>query len=117
MHELAITQSLLDLVLEHAARAGGGRVSGVHVVSGEASGIVDDSVRFYWDAVSEDTAAAGATLHFRRVPLVFECLACGSHFVPAGASFDCAGCGGSRVRVVSGREFRLEAIDLEEVEP
>ncbi len=117
MHELAITQSLLELVLEHAARAGGGRVSGVHVVSGELSGVVDDSVRFYWDAVSEGTVAAGATLHFRRVPLIFECLACGSHFAPASTTFDCVDCGGRQVRVTSGREFRLEGIDLEEEEP
>ncbi len=117
MHELAITQNLLDLVLEHARRAGGGRVSGVHVVSGELSGVVDDSVRFYWQAVSEGTPAAGASLHFRREPLLFECLACGSHFAPSRATFDCVECGDNRVRVASGREFRLEAIDLEEEVP
>jgi hydrogenase nickel incorporation protein HypA/HybF len=96
MHELAVTQSLLDLVLEHTARAGGGRVSGVHVVSGEICGFVDDSVRFYWETLSEGTPAAGARLLFRRVPLEFECLACGSRFAPAGGG------------------FQLEAIDIED---
>jgi hydrogenase nickel incorporation protein HypA/HybF len=116
MHELSITQGLLDLVLQHAARAGGGRVTGVHIVSGEMSGIVDDSVQFYWDVISAGTAAAGARLHFRRVPLRFECLACGSPFSPAGVSFDCTACGSGRVRVAAGREFRLDAIDLEDAD-
>jgi hydrogenase nickel incorporation protein HypA/HybF len=114
MHELAVTQELLGLVLEHSTRAGGGRVTDVHVLSGEICGFVDDSVRFYWDALSEGTAAAGALLHFQRVPLEFECSACGSRFVPAGGTYDCSGCGSARVRVVSGREFRLEAIDIED---
>ncbi len=114
MHELAITQGLLDLVLAHAARAGGGRVTGVHVVSGELSGIMDDSVQFYWDTLSEGTPAAGARLHFRRVPLAFTCLACDSRFVAGGESYACPRCGSPRVRVASGREFDLEAIDLED---
>jgi len=114
MHELAITQGILDLVLEHAAKAGAARVTAIDVVVGELSGYVPDSIQFYWDALSEGTAARGATLRFRRVPLRFACEACGALFAPNGRDFNCTACGGARVRVAGGRELRVEAIDVED---
>lgn len=117
MHELPITQSILDLALEHANRAGGGRVTGIHLVIGELSRVVDDCMQFYWDLISEGTPAQGAMLHFRRVSLEFSCRDCGKVFRPQEAlDYRCTSCHGSRVAVERGDEFRLEAIDLEPVE-
>jgi hydrogenase nickel incorporation protein HypA/HybF len=113
MHELPITQGILDLVLEHAARAGGGRVTDVHVVAGELSGVVDECIVFYWDLISEDTIAERARLHIRRVPLEFECRQCGAVFPPRDDDFGCAACGSDSVRVVSGDGVRVESIDVE----
>ena len=112
MHELPITQGILELVLEHAARAGGGRVTAVHLVIGELSNVVDDSVQFYWDIVSEGSPAAGARLVFRRIPLRFACRECGLAFAPDGVSFDCTACGSADVRVAEGYDLRVEAIDV-----
>ena len=46
MHELAITENLLKIALEHAEKAGASSVTDLHVVMGELSSIVDDSVQF-----------------------------------------------------------------------
>lgn len=113
MHELPITQSILDLVVDHARRAGATRVTDVHLVIGELSRVVDDSVQFYWDILTEGTMAAAATLHFRRVPFQLECQDCAIVFEPNDSSFQCAGCGGGRVRVVGGDDLRVDAIDVE----
>jgi len=114
MHELPITQTMLDLVLEHADRAGGGRVTDIHVVIGALSSYVDDSIQFYWDIISRGTPADGARLHFRRVPLQFECRTCHALFTPDGESFRCTACSSDRVRVAAGDEMRVEAIEVEE---
>lgn len=114
MHELPITQGILDLVLDHAARAGAARVSAVHLVIGELSGYVDDAVRFCWDLVSEGTAAQGAVLQFRRVPLRLACQECDALFAPDGVSFACPACGAGATRVAGGREFLVESIDVED---
>ncbi len=113
MHELPIAESVLSLALEHAERAGGGRITGLHLRIGRLSGVVDGSLQFYWDIISEDTPAEGAVLHFHRLPLVFRCQACDEEFEPDGEDFTCIRCGDPRVRVVQGTEFHLEAIDLE----
>ena len=116
MHELPITQSLLDLAIKHAEEAGGGKITDLYLVVGKLASVVDDSVQFYWDIISEDTAAEGAKLHFRHTPLKIECLDCGAVFEPEEFSYTCNTCSGFRVRVAGGDEFHLEAIDLEQVE-
>ena len=114
MHELPITQSLLQLVLEHATRAGGGRVMQVHLVVGELSRVVDDSVQFYWDILSRETMAAGARLCFRHLPLRFAWRTCQHEFEPKNERFVCPSCRATQLRVVAGDEFRLESLDVDD---
>ena len=82
MHELAITESILEITLRHADQARATRVTDIHLVLGELASIVDDSVQFYWDMISEDTLAEGATLHFRRIAALMECQDCGARYKP-----------------------------------
>ena len=112
MHELAVTEQIRDIALRHAQEAGAAQITDLYLVIGDISSIVDDSVQFYWDFVSEGTAAAGARLHFRRIPGEMACQACGAHYSPDDGLL-CPRCDSGRVRVVTGDEFFLEAIDVE----
>jgi len=111
MHELSITQSVLDIALRHAEQADARRITQLNLVIGELATIVDDSVQFYWDIISRDTIAAGAELHFERVPGTLRCLAC-DHIFPLGGQYVCPECGGKQVVVAGGDEFLLESIEV-----
>jgi len=115
MHELAVTQSVLEIALRHAASAGVVRITAVHLVVGQLSSIVDDSVQFYWDIISANTTAQGARLHFRRIPAELRCWDCAHQYLLAGEDLACPACGSLRVQVIAGDEFRVEAIDVEPV--
>ena len=115
MHELAVTESLLNLALRHADQAEARRVTGLYLVVGQLSSLLDDSVQFYWDIISQDTRCEGARLHFRRVPATLVCLDCQHAYVLASGLAACAQCGSDRVRVTGGDEFRLESMDIESV--
>jgi hydrogenase nickel incorporation protein HypA/HybF len=114
VHELAVTRDVLRLSLDAAHRAGGGTVTGIHLVIGDLASVVDDCVQFYWDILSKGTSAEAARLHFRRVPIRFECRACHTRFGHGDQPWSCRACGSNDVHVVAGNEFRLEAIDLED---
>jgi len=113
VHELAVTQSLLEIVLRHARSAGGTRVTAIHLVVGQLSSIVDESVGFYWDAVARDTIAEGARLQFRRVPARFRCEACGREFLLQETLRDCPSCASHSVRLIAGDEFSVESIEID----
>lgn len=113
MHELSVTQSLLDIALRHGQQAGAQRVTDLYLVIGEWSSIVDDSVQFYWDIVAQGTPAEGARLHFERIPARAACGECGREFAPGGESLLCPDCGSSRLRLLTGDQFRLDSIAIE----
>ena len=113
MHELSITESILDITLRHARQAGAGRVTNLYLVIGQLASIVDDSVQFYWDIVAKGTLAEGARLHFKRIPVELQCLECNQPFKPQGGEFACPHCNSAKIKILSGEEFYLEAIDID----
>lgn len=76
MHELAITQAILDTALRHAAQAQVTTIHALYLRLGELSGLATDSIQFYFDLISRDTCAQGAQLHFTRFPPRAKCRAC-----------------------------------------
>jgi hydrogenase nickel incorporation protein HypA/HybF len=113
MHELGITQSILNIALQHANQAGAVRITELNLVIGELSSIIDDSVQFYWDMISQDTIAQGANLNFRRTPATLRCNACDHEFPMEQDRFTCPACGSPHVVVAGGEEFLLESIDVD----
>jgi len=113
MHELAVTENLLEIALKHAEKANVKRIVGLNIVIGQLASIVDDSVQFYWDIVSQDTPAQGASLHFRRQPAELVCLSCQTIYLLNQKNFNCPQCGSQKVKIHTGQEFFLESIDVE----
>ena len=111
MHELFVTEQIRDIAVRYANEAGAARITALYLVVGELSSIVDDSVQVYWDFVSEGTVAAGAMLHFRRLPALLACQAC-AHQYGRDEGLTCPACESSDIRVVQGDEFYLDAIDV-----
>ena len=111
MHELSVTESILEIVLRHGRNAGATTVTDLFLVVGELSTIVDESVQFYWDIISEGTPAAGSTLHFRRVSGLMDCRACGHTYSPR-EDLPCPNCGSLDIDILAGEEFYLEAIEI-----
>lgn len=111
MHELPITQSLLEIALRHAGDAS--RITQLNLVIGDLASVVDESVQFYWDIVSKGTIAEGALLHFERIPTHFQCQNCNRTFEPDGRAFDCPECGSQQITLIAGKEFRLDSIEVE----
>ena len=114
MHELTITESILEIALRHAREQNAGRITDLYLVIGEWASMVDDSVQFYWDIISERTIAKGATLHFRRVLVELICQDCGQVYQPTSEKMACPKCAGTNVKLKAGEEFYLEAIDVDE---
>jgi hydrogenase nickel incorporation protein HypA/HybF len=118
MHELPVTEGVISVALETARRAGARRVVAVDLVIGDLSSIVDDSVQFYFDALSRGTAAEGAVLRFRREPARLTCRDCGHAWAaPPPLPRACPLCRGGYLQVSGGRAFAVESIEVEDEDP
>jgi hydrogenase nickel incorporation protein HypA/HybF len=113
MHEQSITEGILRVATEHAERAGAQRIAHIHIVVGELSNVSEDSVRFYFELLSQNTIAEKAALHFQRVRARFRCRDCGQEFEPEGLDWNCPHCQALGGDIVAGREFYVESIEVE----
>jgi hydrogenase nickel incorporation protein HypA/HybF len=113
MHELALTESVVDAVTE---RLPGARITCVRLEIGALSGVVADSVRFCFDLVTEGTPLEGARLEIIETAGRCRCRACGDDFEPDGPIPICP-CGNVEVTVVAGQEFKIASVQVQSGEP
>ncbi len=113
MHELAITQSLFELVMEQAKQAEARKVGKINLVIGEMTGVVSDCVQFYFDLISKETLAEGAALSFAMIPARAQCRGREQLFTLKEFDWTCPHCGGNRLQIVAGKELFVESIEVE----
>jgi hydrogenase nickel incorporation protein HypA/HybF len=109
MHELAITQSVVETIVERTGRA---RVTAVHLVIGKVSGVVPDAVRFCFEMVAADSPVEGARLEIDEPPGWASCRGCGGEFEAEGLVLLCP-CGSADVEVLGGDELLIRAVEVE----
>jgi hydrogenase nickel incorporation protein HypA/HybF len=108
MHELSITQSVVDTIVERMA---GATVRCVRLEIGKLSGVVPDSVRFCFDVISAGTPLAGATLDIVEPPGFARCRDCGEEFQLNDMIMLCP-CGSANVRVLTGQQLRIKSVEV-----
>ncbi len=110
MHEMSITQSIVEICGEHAA---GRRVRTVTLEIGELAGVVPDAVAFCFEACTKDTLLEGALLTIDRIPGRALCTACQTE-VPVHAYFDpCPACGSHGLSLMGGEELRVKELEVD----
>lgn len=113
MHEMAIAQGVLDIALDSAVSHGAGRVLVIKIQAGEMTEVEPEALRFCFSALAAGTAAEGAALEIEVLPLVGRCRDCGREFRVERYRFLCPACGSAGVEIVSGRELRVEHLEVE----
>ncbi len=108
MHELSLTQSVVEAVLERTA---GRQVVSVRVRVGKLAGVVPDAMRFCFDLATDGTPLAGATLVIDDVAGEADCRTCGTRFTLPDPILLCP-CGSADVNVVAGRELQIAAVEM-----
>lgn len=113
MHEFSITQDMINVVIEQAEKRGARKVKRVSLALGELSSVTEESVSFYFEALSKGTIAEGAELVFRTIPAAYRCHQCQEQFFGEEDRLTCPRCGGSQVSLVGGNDILVESIEAE----
>ena len=108
MHELAITQEIVEILRE---RAGERKVRRVVIEIGKLSAVLPDAVRFCFDLCTEGTPAEGAVLEIVEPPGRARCQPCGGE-VLLERPFGRCRCGSSDLEWISGEELRVMEMEV-----
>jgi hydrogenase nickel incorporation protein HypA/HybF len=111
MHELQVTQRILDIVLRHAEANGVNKVISIKLEIGELSDLESEWVQKYFDHLSKDTLAEQAKLEIERTPVVMKCDDCSHSFkvdIKDNKEIQCPECAGKKCTLVSGREYYIK---------
>lgn len=112
MHELAVTESILEIATQTAKEHAATKVTDIYLRLGQLSSIVDESVQFYWDIISQGTLAEGAQLHFTHVPARLRCKDCGTEFELTEELTPCPACQSITLEIIQGEEFQVDSIEI-----
>ncbi len=113
MHEMALTESMVEIAVEAAEKQGAVKVKRVFVDVGALSCVETEALLFCFAAVSAGTIADGAELEIARIPGVGFCLDCGKS-VPLAERFGaCPECGRYHVQMTRGDDLRVREIEVE----
>lgn len=112
MHELGITQEILNAAIKAAEEADGVAINDVAISVGEMTEVVEFALQFNWEVVRQDTIASDATLTVTMIPPKSVCKACGVEFSHDKWDMTCPECGALLCEMIEGRELRIDTIDI-----
>lgn len=113
VHELAITQSILDISLKAAQAHSARRIRAIRLTIGPFSGIVPECVQMYLDVLAKGTIAEGAKIEAVTLPLRVRCRACGQESEIDRRHIACPACGSVELERLSGREFLVDNLEVD----
>jgi len=108
MHELAITQSVVDMVVERTA---GRQVATVHLQVGQLSGVVPDAMQFCYELAAAGTPLEGSSLDIDHTAGTAHCRTCDGDFEVDQLILLCP-CGSADVRIVTGQELLVTSVEM-----
>ena len=100
MHELGITQGILDRAREAAVEHGAVRVTKLSLVTTPAADFTEDAIRMYFTMLTaDDDLFRDASLSFDTCPAEALCLECGSAFSAEERGARCPACSSPCVKI------------------
>jgi Zn finger protein HypA/HybF involved in hydrogenase expression len=98
VHELGITQGIVDRARAAAVQAAAVRVTDLFLTITPAADFQPESIEMYYEMLTdEDALLKGAALHFTTAPVAATCLACGQAFTADTSEPVCPTCASRQV--------------------
>ena len=116
MHELPITESILNIVLTYARKNDVRQVMAINLQIGKLSDLEDDWIQRYFDYLSKGTVAEGAKLKIERTPIRLQCNLCSTSYEVEITNISdavCPGCGQNDSKLISGREYYIKDMEVQ----
>jgi hydrogenase nickel incorporation protein HypA/HybF len=109
MHELAITESILNQSIAEARKQSATAINVIKLKIGEGQSLVPECMQFYFETIRKGTLAAKAVLEIETVPVKVVCPKCRAEIKDLNPTCKCQ----AGAEIVSGQDLSIEYIDIE----
>ena len=113
MHEAALAQAIVEIVVERSKRDSFLRAKVVRVTLGELSHVMPEALALGFRSAAAGTAAEGAHLDLIRSPGKAWCMDCAIEVSIPSRISPCPICGGGKVVVTGGEEMRVTELEVD----
>lgn len=113
MHELAITENIIKICSEEAVKNKAKKVKEIKILVGDLTGLIPESIQYYFDIASKGTEVEGAKLNIIKMPLKIFCNDCKNTSIVLRGIFTCPECGGSDIKLIGGNEFLIDSMEVD----
>jgi hydrogenase nickel incorporation protein HypA/HybF len=114
MHELSIAQNIVEIIQQRIPESEWKQVTTVRVKVGTVAGIVPDSLKFSFQAITAESALCNARLITERIPFRIHCRVCNTTTENEDGFAICGECESTDIQILSGTELHIVEIELEE---
>ncbi len=115
MHELQVTERILNIALKHASTNNVSKIISIQLKVGELSDLEDEWMQKYFDYLSKDSVAENAKLKIERTPVTMRCDGCAHSFhvnIREIKEIQCPECNGKECTLASGREYYIKDMEV-----
>lgn len=113
MHEMSLTESVLQILQDNAKNKGFERVKRVRLEIGELAGVEIEAMRFCFDVVMKGTLADQARLEIIQIPGQAWCGSCGKSVQVSQRFEPCPVCGGFQLQITGGEQMLVKELEVE----
>lgn len=113
MHELSLTESILDAVWNALKACPGAVPLRVGVKVGALAAVDVEALRFCFEIAVDGTELHQLKLDAQVIPGEVRCLACGFSMLTESTVLDCAQCGSARTVMSGSDELDIEYLEVE----
>jgi len=112
MHEMAICESIRQILEDQAREAGFTTVTRVKLAIGALSGVEIAALRFGFDVAMQGSVAATARLEIEEVPGQAWCMPCARAITVAARYEPCPHCGSYQLQVTGGEDMTIRELEV-----
>lgn len=113
MHELAITEGIINAAVPEAEKHGAKRILEIRLKIGELSGVLPECIQYYFDIASKGTIAENAKLVVEKIPVSIRCLDCGYEGPIDRRKIRCSQCDSINFKLTGGKEYFVDSLEVE----
>jgi hydrogenase nickel incorporation protein HypA/HybF len=113
LHELGITQSIVEIALRTAAGQQAKKIHSVTLEIGSLAGVVAEALEFCYEACSKGSLLEGSRLIIEAVPAKARCRDCALDYPLTDLLACCPACDSASGDLICGEELRIKEMEID----